>query len=94
MGRSNNTVASIIWFVGALDIAGGAFLWLIMLCTEAPGAWTWLIAGAISGLMFIGFAEIINLLQEIIDKQSKIIMMLGSNEASPSSPDFSDLPEL
>lgn len=94
MGRSNNTVASIIWFVGAFDIAVGALLWLIMLCTEAPGAWTWLIVGAISGLMFIGFAEIINLLQDNLDKQDKIIAMLGGKASSSSSPDFSDLPEL
>ena len=90
-----NTVASIINMAGVIEIIVGALAWFVMLCDGVAGSWIWLIVGAVSGMLFVGFAEIIDLLQGNLDKQDELLSATrNGNASSPSSAEFSDLPEL
>ena len=59
-----NTVGTALKVIGVIAaIAGGV-------TTSYADDYTFLIAGFISGVLFIGFGEVIHLLQKIVDKQS------------------------
>lgn len=78
-----NKVAVALYVIGALAIIGGVFVGLSTYEVPLEGYYTlteknysvlftWIGAGVISGVMFFGFAEIINLLSkqvEIIEKK-------------------------
>lgn len=80
-----NKVAVALYVIGALAIIGGVFVGLGAYEVPMEGYYTlteknytvlftWIGAGVISGVMFFGFAEIINLLSkqvELIEKKER-----------------------
>lgn len=48
----------------------------------------------LAGLIFLGFAEIIILLQKIVDKTGGTIVLQPKADAKPEPDQFSDLPKL
>lgn len=80
-----NKVAVALYVIGALAIIGGVFMGLSTYEVPMEGYYTltekdytvlftWIGAGVISGVMFFGFAEIINLLTkqvELIEKKER-----------------------
>lgn len=64
-------------FIGALIIGGETTNELIPI--------TFVVTGVISGTMFIGFGEIINLLQKNVNKQDDILKYLKDKSAKEKS---------
>jgi len=66
-------VEMIIGFIGALIIGGETITGIASITT--------IVTGIISGAMFIGFGEIINLLQQNANKQEDILQYLKDRSA-------------
>lgn len=69
---SNNSIARAMFVIGVIEISIGAIVFLAMMAISA-GATFWLalvvlIVCVISGIMFLGFGEIISLLADISGK--------------------------
>ena len=67
-----NTVAKIIQVIGLIEIVLGVLIGLLVSNEYGEMNWivflTWSVAGFIGGMMFVGFAEIIELLHKINSK--------------------------
>ena len=83
---SENSIAKMLKGIGAGFIVVGIIIFVILgLIMEnfvimIVGA----VGSAISGLIFEGFGEIIDLLQQNVDKQDKIIKKLNGNTSDTS----------
>jgi len=64
--KTNNVIAKVLFVIGALEIIAGIILG-IALGTEEESAFhffLWLVSGTVSGMLFIGISEVINLLDK------------------------------
>lgn len=73
----NNVIANFLFIIGIIEIVAGIVLGIIFGTIEVEGyyssytsfSWSifllWSVGGIISGIIFIGFSEIINLLNRI-----------------------------
>lgn len=73
--NGKNSIATAMFAIGVIEMAIGAIVFLAMMSISA-GAALWLalvvlIACVISGIMFLGFGEIISLLFDISNKLSE-----------------------
>lgn len=74
----SNPVASTLFVIGIIEIAACFFIGMYQGIPEKSYedyrwglAFIWWVAGFVSGMMFIGFAEIIKLLHNINEKDNK-----------------------
>lgn len=63
--EKKNFVASLISFVGWVTIGLSLIIGLVIMFGNGPAGITPILYGVVSGLLFVGFAEVINLLQKI-----------------------------
>lgn len=75
---NENTISKILKIIGIATIAVGILASLILSSSadEITIAIGGMIGSIISGMLFIGFSEVINLLQQNADNQEKIIRQL------------------
>lgn len=73
-----NATAKELNIIGIIEIICGVILFLISIGKSVTIGAIWLVTGLIFGIMFIGFGEIINLLQQNIDKQNEILSKMNS----------------
>ena len=105
---SRNSIAKILSTIGWFIYIGGAIAGIVIGNVEVPytftsGSYTefsfalaftyWAIS-FVSGTVFIGFSEIIHLLQKLVDKGESIGVINNSGEIENNSEQFNDLPKL
>lgn len=79
--NSRNTISSILLGIGILEIV----ICLIVGLINLPSSLAWWIGGFITGMIFIGFSEVIHLLQKIADRlDTKNNQNLNSSKRIPS----------
>lgn len=64
----SNTIAKILRIIGVLEIFAGILLGVIIGLTDGSIGFLWWGIGLVSGMIFIGFSEIIELLYSINSK--------------------------
>ena len=77
-----NGVAKTLHSIGIVEVVCGVILGLIVLATGEDFAWAGVaiaITSFITCMVFVGFAEIISLLQKNVDKQEEILDCLKNN---------------
>lgn len=97
-----NKIAMAIQIIGWGEIVSGALLGLILLCNKQPiYGIVLIVAGIITGSLLLGFAEIIYLLEENVNKQKEMANYLntdvikGKNEPTRMLQDIeSSLPKM
>ena len=106
--NSKNSIASALKVFAWLIIVTGFILGTVMAKVEVPYVyisgthteWSFTLAlsywaaSFVSGLVFLGFAEIIILLQEIVDNGGRTLVLPSSTVPKPEPEQFSDLPNL
>lgn len=76
-----NGVATTLKTIGIIEAVCGIFLGLILLGELGVGSIVIMIASFITCMIFVGFAEIINLLQKNVDSQADLIAFLKQQPA-------------
>ena len=91
---TENTIAKTLRTIGIIEAICGGILGFIALFSGSSYALllfiACIIAGFINGMMFVGFGEIINLLQKGIDKQDTLITLFNRKSEAPASDFASD----
>lgn len=85
----NNKVASTLKTLGIIEAACGGLLCMFFMASGEVSFFITLavaIIAFVNCVMFMGFAEIINLLQENNDTQAKMLKLLATGEKKPSQP--------
>ena len=81
---SENGIAKILKLIGIIEIICSIILGFIAfidyICANWIGAVV-MLTGFITGMVFIGFSEIINLLQQNVDKQNAMLAFLSKHPA-------------
>ena len=82
--NNENTISKILKIIGIATIAVGILASLILgnSADEITITIGGIIGSVISGMLFIGFSEVINLLQQNADNQEKIIRKLNEKPAT------------
>jgi len=97
-----NSIAGTLKVIAWLTFIGGFILGFIVGNVTAEYSWefnfasaliTW-VSSFVSGMLFLGFAEIIILLQKIVDSGVKTLVVPSSTVTKPEPEQFSDLPKL
>ena len=105
---SNNTIGSILRVIAWITYVGGFIAGLVLGNVEVPyiyisGTHTefsftvaliYWVSAFISGTIFLGFAEIISLLQKLVDIGKTNIAKTSSNEIGSNPEQYKDLPKL
>lgn len=89
---SENGIAKTLRIIGIIEVVCGIILGLIILADGGDFAWAGIavmITSFITCMVFVGFAEIINLLQKNANKQDNILAFLkdqpAKEKAAPKS---------
>lgn len=91
-----NLVATTIKVIAWLTFIGGIILGIIFIVSlsdflNALVAW---VSSFISGTLLLGFAEIITLLQKLVDSEKRKFILQPTTEVQKNPEQFSDLPKL
>lgn len=83
-----NMISKIIKCIGIVTIALGSLAFLIIGANAENGGIVigGIVGSFISGVMFIGFAEVINLLQQSVDKQNNILNKIKTEPQTTVEP--------
>ena len=76
---NENGVAKTLRIIGIVEAVCGVILGLVVLITGDEFAWVGIaiaITSFITCMLFVGFAEVISLLQKSVDKQDKVLNYL------------------
>lgn len=84
---TNNNAGSILRIIGVLVIVCGAIVGIYMMQADATiTGVVYIVAGLVSGMVFVGFAEIIKLLQLSVDAQDELLKEARKITAQMCSP--------
>ncbi len=100
--NSDNSIAITLKVIAWLTFIGGFILGIIVGDVTAESRSDFNLVSAfiawvscfISGILFLGFAEIIILLQKIVDSGGKTLVVPSATVPKPEAEQFSDLPTL
>ncbi len=76
---SENRIARVLRIIGIVEVVCGIILGFIVLANGKDSGWIGIavmITSFITCMMFMGFAEIINLLQKSVDNQDAVLALL------------------
>ncbi len=76
---NENGVAKTLRVIGIVEVVCGVILGLVVLATGDDFAWVGIaiaITSFITCMLFVGFAEVITLLQKSVDKQNEVLNYL------------------
>lgn len=76
---NENGVAKTLRVIGIVEVVCGVILGLVVLATGDDFAWAGIaiaITSFITCMLFVGFAEVITLLQKSVDKQNEVLNYL------------------
>jgi len=92
-----NSIARALKVIAWLTFSAGGVI-LIFIFIEEPYEAYWallaLASSIIIGILYLGFAEIVTLLQKIVDHNKKMIALPLSTATKLEPEQYSDLPEL
>ena len=74
MGK--NIISKILCSVGIIECVCGIFVFLVLSDDNFLIGLPFLVMGIVFGIIFVGFSEIINLLQNNVDNQNEMLRMM------------------
>ncbi|PQD97156.1 hypothetical protein CYL18_04595 [Pradoshia eiseniae] len=80
MGK--NIISKILFSVGIIEFVCGIFIFLVLSDDNFLIGLPFLIMGIIFGIIFVGFSEIINLLQDNVDNQNEMLRMMKDKKTT------------